>query len=130
MLTVILVLSTSACILEIVQHIFCCSMLYTLLRSPLFYSFIIKGKGEMYCKIHVFYGHSHCICDPTSAQPISITKTLLIVPTKNESDPPLFTGKLLIRFQNILRNTTQVIIRQMFLTFNSLLYRHPGIFIN
>jgi hypothetical protein len=26
-------------------------------------------------------------------------------------DPPLFTGKLLIKFQNILRNTTQVIIR-------------------
>ena len=50
---------------------------------------------------------------PTSVQPISITKTLLIVPTKNERDPPLFTGncKLLIKFQNILRNTTQVIIR-------------------
>ena len=47
---------------------------------------------------------------PTSAQPISITKTLRIVPTKNERDPPLFTGKLLIKFQNILRNTTQVII--------------------
>ena len=42
---------------------------------------------------------------PTSVQPISITKTLLIVPTKNEWDPPLF-----IKFQNILRNTTQVII--------------------
>jgi hypothetical protein len=40
-----------------------------------------------------------------------ITKTLLIVPTKNERDPPLFNGKLLIKFQNILRNTTQVIIR-------------------
>jgi hypothetical protein len=38
---------------------------------------------------------------PTSVQPISITKTLLIVPTKNERDPPLFTGKLLIKFQNI-----------------------------
>jgi hypothetical protein len=48
---------------------------------------------------------------PTSVQPISITKTLLIVQTKNERDPPLFTGKLLIKFQNILRNTTQVIIR-------------------
>jgi hypothetical protein len=48
---------------------------------------------------------------PTSVQPISITKTLLIVLTKNEWDPPLFTGKLLIKFQNILRNTTQVIIR-------------------
>jgi hypothetical protein len=47
---------------------------------------------------------------PTSVQPISITKTLLIVPTKNERDPPLFTGKLLIKFQNILRNTTQDII--------------------
>jgi hypothetical protein len=30
---------------------------------------------------------------------------------KNERDPPLFTGKLLIKFENILRNTTQVIIR-------------------
>jgi hypothetical protein len=30
---------------------------------------------------------------------------------KNERDP-LFTGKLLIKFQNILRKTTQVIIRQ------------------
>jgi hypothetical protein len=29
---------------------------------------------------------------------------------KTERDPPLFTGKLLIKFQNILRNTTQVII--------------------
>ena len=48
---------------------------------------------------------------PTSVQPISITKTLLIVPTKNERDPPLFTGKLLIKFQNFLRNTIQVIIR-------------------
>jgi hypothetical protein len=47
---------------------------------------------------------------PTSVQPISITKTLLIALTKYERDPPLFTGKLLIKFQNILRNTTQVII--------------------
>jgi hypothetical protein len=39
-----------------------------------------------------------------------IFKILLIVPTKNERDPPFFTGKLLIKFQNILRNTTQVII--------------------
>jgi hypothetical protein len=30
---------------------------------------------------------------------------------KNERDPPLFTGKVLIKFQNILRNITQVIIR-------------------
>ena len=48
---------------------------------------------------------------PTSVQSISITKTLLIVPTKNERDHTLFTGKLLIKFQNILKNTTQVIIR-------------------
>ena len=48
---------------------------------------------------------------PTSVQPISINKILLIVPTKNERDLPLFTGKLLIKFQNILRNTTQVIKR-------------------
>jgi hypothetical protein len=30
---------------------------------------------------------------------------------KNERDPPLFTGKLLIKFLNILRNTPQVIVR-------------------
>ena len=30
---------------------------------------------------------------------------------KNERDPPLFTGKLLKKFQKILRNTTQVIVR-------------------
>jgi hypothetical protein len=30
---------------------------------------------------------------------------------KNERDPLLFTVKLLIKFQNILKNTTQVIIR-------------------
>jgi hypothetical protein len=30
---------------------------------------------------------------------------------KNERDPLLFTGKLLIKFQNILRNITKVIIR-------------------
>jgi hypothetical protein len=34
-----------------------------------------------------------------------------MIPFKKERDPPLFTGKLLIKFQNILRNTTQVIIR-------------------
>ena len=28
---------------------------------------------------------------------------------KNERDPPLFTSELLIKFQNILGNTTQVI---------------------
>ena len=65
----------------------------------------------------VLYINIHCntsiICPPlpTSVQPISVTKTLLIVPTKNERDPPLFTGKLLIKYQNILRNSTQVIIR-------------------
>ena len=64
----------------------------------------------------VIYINIHCntsiIYPPllTSVQPISMTKTLLIVPTKNERDPPLFTGKLLIKFQNILRNITQVII--------------------
>jgi hypothetical protein len=30
---------------------------------------------------------------------------------KNERDPPLFTSKQLIKFQKILRNTTQVIVR-------------------
>jgi hypothetical protein len=31
---------------------------------------------------------------------------------ENDRDPPLFNGKLLIKFQNILRSTTQVILRQ------------------
>jgi hypothetical protein len=30
---------------------------------------------------------------------------------KNERDPPLFTSKQLIKLKNILRNTTQVIVR-------------------
>jgi hypothetical protein len=34
-----------------------------------------------------------------------------VIIVKNERDHPLFTGKLLIKLQNILRNTTQVIIR-------------------
>jgi hypothetical protein len=55
---------------------------------------------------------------PTSVQLISITKTLPIVPTKNERDPPLFTGKLLIKFQNILRNTTQVIRHRVKILFS------------
>jgi hypothetical protein len=66
-------------------------------------------------KVLKFYqqptGEERRIPFPPSPQPISITKTLLIVPTKNERDPPLFTGRLLIKFQNLLRNTTQVIIR-------------------
>jgi hypothetical protein len=32
---------------------------------------------------------------------------------KKERDLPLFTSKQLIKFQNILRNTTQVIVRHM-----------------
>jgi hypothetical protein len=36
-------------------------------------------------------------------------RTAKVKIVKNERDPPLFTGKLLIKFQNILRNTTQVI---------------------
>jgi hypothetical protein len=51
-----------------------------------------------------------------------------IVPPKNERDPPLFTDKLLIKFQNILRNTTQVLIRhgvknQIVLDFTKASYR-------
>jgi hypothetical protein len=44
------------------------------------------------------------------SSPITGTEKVKIV--KNERDPPLFTGKLLIKFQNILRNTTQVIIQK------------------
>ena len=61
---------------------------------------------NIHCKTSIIYPPL-----PTSVQPISMTKTLLIVPTKNERGPPLFTGKLLIKVQNILRNITQVIIR-------------------
>ena len=51
-----LILSTSACIFEIVQHIFCCSMLYTLLHSPLFYTFIITSSREkVKCTVKYMY---------------------------------------------------------------------------
>ena len=43
---------------------------------------------------------------------------------KNEWDPPLFTGKLLIKFQTILRNTTQVIIRHSVKKFFSVISTH------
>jgi hypothetical protein len=46
--------------------------------------------------------------------------------TKNERDPPLFTGKLLIKFQNILRNTTQVIIRHSLKILFSIISRDVG----
>jgi hypothetical protein len=55
---------------------------------------------------------------------------------KNERDPPLFTGKLLIKIQNILRNSTQVIIRHrvkiLFSVISSpiTLERNPGSFYN
>jgi hypothetical protein len=42
---------------------------------------------------------------------ISNVLTAKVKIVKNERDPPLFTGKLLIKFQNILRNTTHVILR-------------------
>ena len=45
----------------------------------------------------------HELCNNSGTAKVKIVK--------NEMDPPLFTGKLLIKFQNILRNTTQVIIR-------------------
>jgi hypothetical protein len=44
-----------------------------------------------------------------------LVRQLTVIPkvkiVKNEIDPTLFTGKLLIKFQNILRNATQVNIR-------------------
>ena len=39
------------------------------------------------------------------------TKQTKVKIIKNERDPPFFTSKLVIKFQNILRNTTQVIVR-------------------
>ena len=59
--------------------------------------------------------HGH---DETSIPPLQLccggynnSGTAKVKIIKNERDPPLFTGKLLIKFQNILRNNTQVIIR-------------------
>jgi hypothetical protein len=65
----------------------------------------IKLQYSMYYCEHLLWAYLTKIYPPlsTSVQPISITK--------NERDPPLFTGKLLIKFQNILRKTTQVIIQ-------------------
>ena len=45
------------------------------------------------------------------SSPITLERQKKVKIVKNERDPPLFTDKLLIKFQNILRNTTQVIIR-------------------
>jgi hypothetical protein len=62
---------------------------------------------------------------PTSVQPISITKTLLIVLTKNERDHPLFTGKLLgldmteNRIFTLCRMITWVVFLRMFWNFIS-----------
>jgi hypothetical protein len=53
--------------------------------------------------------HDKCYYTPNNKVVGGILVKVKIV--KNERDPPLFTGKLLIKFQNILRNTTQVIIR-------------------
>jgi hypothetical protein len=46
-------------------HFLLFNVVYTSTLSSIlcFYYYIIKGKGEMYCKIHVLYGHSHCMCD-------------------------------------------------------------------
>jgi hypothetical protein len=53
----------------------------------------VGGKNPIFCHIKSNY---------------SGTANVKII--KNERDPPLFTGKPLIKFQNILKNTTQVII--------------------
>jgi hypothetical protein len=45
------------------------------------------------------------------SSPITLEWQKKVKIVKNERDPPLFIDKLLIKFQNILRNTTQVIIR-------------------
>jgi hypothetical protein len=37
---------------------------------------------------------------------VGTISNVLVKIVKKERDPPLFTGKLLIKFQNILRNTT------------------------
>jgi hypothetical protein len=52
---------------------------------------------------HQFTGVRHIKSNNSGTAKVKIVK--------NERDPPLFTGNLLIKFQNILRNTTQVIIR-------------------
>jgi hypothetical protein len=60
------------------------------------------GIGEWQIKTSITVLTKIYLPLPTSVQPISITKTLLIVLTKNERDPPFFTGKLLIKFQKFL----------------------------
>ena len=53
------------------------------------------------------YGENPIFRDIKPNNPVT-TKVKIV---KNERDPLLITGKLLIKFQEILRNTTQVIIR-------------------
>jgi hypothetical protein len=50
-------------------------------------------------------------CSTKSCFILNNSGTAKVKIVKNERDPPLFTSKLLIKFQNILRNTIQVIIR-------------------
>jgi hypothetical protein len=54
---------------------------------------------------YILVSHAH---SNTKSNNSGMAKVKIV---KNERDPPLFTGKLLIKFQNILRNTTQDIIR-------------------
>ena len=68
---------------------------------------ISKHSEKHYPSYHTTYGKNP-IFRHIKSNNSGMSKVKIV---KNERDPPLFTSKLLIKFQNILRNTTQVIIR-------------------
>ena len=70
---------------------------------------LIKFQNILRNTTQVIIRHTGKILFSVISSPITLERQVKIV--KNERDPPLFTGKLLIKFQNIFRNTTQVVIR-------------------
>ena len=69
---------------------------------------ISKHSEKHYSSYHTTYRDKNPIFRHIKSNNSGTAKVKIV---KNERDPPLSTGKLLIKFQNILRNTTQVIIR-------------------
>jgi hypothetical protein len=68
---------------------------------------ISKHSEKHYSSYHTTYGKNP-IFRHIKSNNSGTTKVKIV---KNERDSPLFTNKLMIKFQNILRNTTPVIIR-------------------
>jgi hypothetical protein len=76
-------------------------------------------NGTQFMKVCLkFYSFSWNLNSYSYSNPIfrhiksNNSETAKVKIVKNERDPPFFTGKLLIKFQNILRNTPQVTIRR------------------